>query len=415
MEKMLEEAVLGGMLIHEGQWPPEVMSLEPEYFVDENRREVFQVIEKLLKSSTKFDEVVVTNELKQQGLGAYVCGLAANCPTSTNLDIWAKRLIDAGRKRVMKHKVRDVFANLTADSTADDIADGVRKAMSKVRQSSTSGLVHVKTPLKEAFKRIEMEIANPGTTAFVKTGLTDLDRILRLEKGQLTILAGRPSMGKSALAGNIATYASRDTVGKGVAIFSLEMDAVSLIIRMVSGESKTSINGKIDDTIWPKITHAFQKIHDLNLYIDDRPSRTTSDIRSEVQRLGGVKLVVVDYLQLARIDSRAERHDLRIGETAKDLKILAKDFNCHVVAVSQLNRNVEQRRPPIPCLADLRDSGNIEEHADNAVLLYRPGYYKSAEPQHLAEAIVAKQRNGRTGSVNLHWDGPTQTFRNLAK
>lgn len=259
---------------------------------------------------------------------------------------------------------------------------------------------------------------NPQGGRLCRTGLRDLDDLLRLDGKDLTIVAGRPSMGKTALAANIAAACADDATLGSVAMFSLEMAAEKLGARLMQREAREH-KGDLQAAMRAgRISEIAQKLYGLHLHIDDRPALSIEQIRAQLARLNRVRLVVVDYLQLASTGKRNDkRHDLEVGALTKGLKALAKEFDCHVVCLSQLNRDVEKRPTKKPTMADLRDSGNIEEDADNILLMYREEYYFREKPEAkgIAQILVEKQRDGETGVVHVAWIAERQAFEDLER
>ena len=416
-ETMLEEAVLGGMLLHEGPWPSEVMDLEPEYFQSQHRAEIFQAMQDLVENHKGVDPVSVTARLigwEMEGHAAYLCQLEGDTPTSANLAHWAGLLVEIGRKRHAERAVREAVARVGSSGSADELAIGVQDALRDIRPRTEGGLRPIRDGIQPTLAELELEHEHPELARIAITGLADLDRIASLRAGELTIIAARPSMGKSALAGNIAAHCGKDQCRGAVAMFSLEMDLISLVRRMMAGASGFATDLLPEKACAGDLVEACAALHGLNLFIDDRPTLTVSAIRQALARLGQIRLVILDYLQLATMDQTDDNFAVRVGRVTKGLKAIAKEFNCHVIALSQLNRSVEARRPPVPRLSDLRDSGEIEQDADNVWFLYRGHYYNVLEPAGVAEIHVAKQRNGKTGIVKVAWRAEAQMFSNLA-
>ena len=417
MTEALEQAVIGGVLLSDGKVPPEVLLVEPEFFSSERHATIWEAILELLEERQPVDEITTHCKLKSWGVteSPYLFELTEMTPTAVNLDIWAKRLCEAGRKRIYDMRIAEA---MKGNANTEEMLSRVQDVMAEARKYETSaGLVHIREPLKRFVHELEEEYKNPGSQRIAKTGLPGLDQSTELRAEDFTVIAGRPGMGKSALAGNIAQFCAREICSSAVALFSLEMSAVALIRRMVSAQAQidSSELARSLDSRGDTIMMACDKLHKLNLYVDDRPALSVHDMRAALSKTPDVKLVIVDYLQLARMDAKLERHDLRVGAVTKALKALAKDCKCHVIALSQLNRDVEKRSPPIPHLSDLRDSGNIEEDADNVWLLYRPGYYDQAADKKDAQIIVAKARNGQTGVIEVQWNAARQQFYQVAR
>jgi replicative DNA helicase len=412
---MLEEAVLGGMLLHEGPWPDTVLELEPEHFQSRHHADMFAAMQDLIANHKTVDEVSTTARLvtwDMPGYAAHLCDLAGNCPTSVSLGHWAGLLVEAGRKRHADQAVREAVARVGADGTADEIAASVQDAVRSLKPRGEGGLMHIRTGLRPTLAELEQEHLEPDKARVAMTGLRDIDADAPLRAGDLTIIAGRPGMGKSAMAGTIAAHCAKDITRGGVALFSLEMNMVSLVKRMMAGVSGYPAHALPEKAHAGKLVETCAALHDLNLYIDDRSKLSLAGVNQALVKLGDVRLVIFDYLQLAQMDERVDNYSMRVGLLTKGLKAIAKDYNCHVIGLSQLNREVEKRKVQVPMLSDLRDSGEIEQDADNVWFLYWPHYYDSNKPEDLAQVRIAKQRNGCTGVVKVQWRAETQSFRN---
>jgi len=422
MSEMIEQAVLGGIL----QWgngkrlPVEVLDLEPEYFSDKKHAIIFAAIQELIQQRKPIDEVSVLEQMKtyEAGpLGAFVVDLVANCPCCINLGHWAGLLAEEGRKQEARAELDRALNRTRTVKSHEEVVAIIADSVKRVKNDGrVSGLTHVKYGVKRLMAELEQESKNPESTRIAATGIRAFDMLVEMRASQLTIVAGRPGMGKSALAGNIAAYCAKTHSKGGVALFSLEMDTTSFIRRMMSGFTRIATHhlpAALKSNDAPRVVEGAAELHGLDLFIDDRPGLTVDKMRTALMRIGEVRLVIVDYLQLIKTTGRFDRNDLRVGSITKDLKALSKDFSCHVVCLSQLNRGVEARNPPKPVLSDLRDSGNIEEDADNVWLLYRPGYYNPEAREDEAEIYIAKQRHGRTGLVKVKWEPDKQMFSNL--
>jgi replicative DNA helicase len=315
--------------------------------------------------------------------------------------------------------IADAVGKAEFAETAEEAAAQVRSAMSTMQSiERQEGLEPVSVILESTIKELILEGEGKVAHRILKTGLSDLDVLTQLVPGHLTIIAGRPAMGKSALAGNVAQHCAKDHDLGAVCLFSLEMDKNSLVRRMMANVSKipTSDLPKKAAASSDKVFTAASKLHRLNLMIDSRSNINTDSMRHALERVGDVRLVVLDYLQLAKMDAKLERQDLRVGAVTKGLKAIAKEFDCHVIALSQLNRGVESRESKRPAISDLRDSGNIEQDADNIWMLYRDDYYNDeTQDKGIAEINVAKNRHGSTGVVKVSWRPEIQTFGSLAR
>jgi replicative DNA helicase len=417
-----EQAVIGGTM----EWslakseplPNEVLTLEPEHFGDQRHGIIWMAIAELIGAGDPCDEVAVFGKLYQhghQGYGAYLAQLGYEHALCANLSYHAEKVWELGQQRLLKSRVQDIVDR--SDGSYEDVAGAVADAAQSVqRMCSPGGLAHIREPLRQAVVRMEALSKNPDAMRCCKTGLDDFDAMLALEHKALSIIAGRPSMGKTAFAGGIAREIARDVTGGVVALFSLEMAAVQIIMRLIQREARVGKDGFANPRKQPTIANAVGRLWNACLYVDDRPGLSVSQMEAELKRVAPVRLILVDYLTLIKFDSGLDRHDLRVGEAVKGLKNLAKEFNCHTIALSQLNRKVEERSDKRPTMSDLRDSGAIEEHADNIVFLYRDEYYNpQSESRGHAEAIIAKQRNGKTGTVRLAFMPDFQLFAGLSR
>ena len=413
---IVERAILGGILNVGGALPAEVLELEPEHFTTAKHSTIFSAIRDLVDRHEPIDLVTTTELLKSwksDVSAGYVCGLAINEPFVSNLDHWCRLLVEDGRRRQFVTAAKDALERVRTTDSADDMAAIMNDAMRTVRPRAHAEPTLVRDHVADVRRLLIAEHANPEVARIAVTGLYDLDHKAALSPSQMTIIAGRPGMGKSSLAGNIASHCAKDVDRGVVAVFSLEMSTHDLIRRMMASESRFPSSSLPEVAARGDLDETCDRLYRLNLHINQQAHVGISSVRAFLARLGKIRLVVFDYLQLAEMDRDQERHDLKVGAMTKGLKAVAKEFACHVIVLSQLNRQVEQRTPPKPRLSDLRDSGNIEEDADNVWLLYRPWFYDKSQPEHLAEVSIAKQRHGTTGDVSLRWDGGTQTFRNL--
>lgn len=412
----VEGAVLGGMLL-EPHWPAEVLALEPEYFTDQLDAQIFQAMCELGAAGKHVDEPAVCSKLRLWGVNgqaAYVLDLAENCPTTINLGHWAKMLGDEGRKREQKRRLGDVLRQAQSDPDMD-IAEATRHAIDSVEsEKSFDGLTPLSGIVGAAIKEIQKTMEDPNYGRIAATGLKELDAAVKLLGGEMTIIAGRPGMGKTSLACNIAAYNAKIPANddrrnyRPVAFFSLEMTKTILIKRMLTYVAKIRVNNPRDSD-WPRFANNAGSLKDLNLYLDDRPGLGVEDIRAALFRIPSPKIVIIDYLQKMKL-GKEERQDLRLATITRRLTDIAKEFSCHVILLCQLNRACEQRKPPKPMMSDLRDSGAIEQDANNIIFPYRPAYYGEEVDERLAEMIIAKQREGRTCDVQVAWNGETTSF-----
>ena len=418
--KWHEESVVGGVMVwsedERGPWPTEILALEPEHFDDCKLAKIWWAVAELIGGGHGCDLPAVAAKVEEHGHKGMASLLAElnNHGLACNLGHHAACVWDAGQSRLLKARLKDAVER--SDGGIEDVAAGVADALRGAQRicGASGGLIHVREPLREALARIEMLSKNPDAMRFVKTGLKDLDRVLVLEESALTVVAGRPGMGKTAFAGLVARSASKNITKGSTCVFSLEMSAVAVVTRLIQGESKISKTDLGNPAVMPEMMSGINRLHGSDLYFDDRAGLTPTEMIEALRRQGRVRLVIVDYLQLAKTDASIERQDLRVGAITKALKGIAKTFRCHVLALAQLNRGVESRKPPVPMMSDLRDSGAIEEDADNVVFLYREDYYdKRTDRKGEADIIISKQRNGATDTVRAAWLPQYQIFADL--
>lgn len=399
----LERNVLGAIMQLEGEplseWADVVT---PEMYTRPEHQQIAGAIDEIIGEGGNPDMVAVASKLKSWGLqpSTYVATIATETATAANLDYWARLLVEGSQRRAAQARLREI-----ADEADNKPMAELRSDLTDVAESlAPVAGAGITCRVTDAVKSLIANLETDGRiTHDIATGLKSLDETLVLAPHELTILAGRPSMGKSALAAGIARHAANT---KTVVFFSLEMSATAIATRLLAAETGIPTD---DLKPGPELIVAANRLHDTKLYFDEQGDITAHAIRARLRKKPDVGLVVVDYLQLLKL-GREERHDLRIGAATKQLKIVAREFGCHVLALSQLNRSVENRAPPTPRLSDLRDSGSIEEHADNVLLLYRPSYYdKTADPEE-AKLRIAKHRNGPTPTVTLRWKQRTQRF-----
>jgi len=430
-----ESSVLGGLLLSNDAWDRVGDLLIDSDFYRYEHRLVYAACGKLINESKAGDVVTVYEELQRQGKGdevgglAYLNSLAQYVPSASNI----RRYAEIVRERSILRKL------VTA---SDDIATSAfnpqGKAVDKILDEAEQKIFHIGeegSRMKQGFQSMEslvvelldrvQEMAdNPNDVTGVPTGFYDLDRMTAgLQKGDLVVLAARPSMGKTAFAINIAEHVALNAE-LPVAVFSMEMGAAQLAVRIVGSIGRIDQShlrtGRLTDEEWPRLTEAIERLRNVSLHIDETPGLTPSELRANARRLarqyGQLGLIVVDYLQLMSGSSSGdENRATELGEISRGLKALAKELQCPVIALSQLNRSVEQRTDKRPMMSDLRESGAIEQDADIIMFIYRDDYYnKDSREPGVAEIIIGKQRNGPTGTVKLAFLKPLTRFESLA-
>ncbi len=426
----LEEVVLGAMMLEKDAVANVIEILKPEVFYKEAHQHIFKAIYILFNRSEPVDILTVTNELKSMGkldiAGGpyYIAQLTSKVASSANIEFHSRILL---QKFIQRELIR-ISGEISTDAYEDttDVFELLDKAERNLFNVSETNLRRkysdMQSILKEAINEIEMakeaSKKNDYSTIGVASGFTNLDRITAgWQKSDLIIIAGRPSMGKTAFVLSMARNAVIDHKFP-VAIFSLEMSAIQLVLRLISMETELPSDrlrrGNLEDYEWQQLNTRIKKLEEARIFIDDTPALSVFELRAKARRLvaqHGIQLIIIDYLQLmsASVDTKGMREQ-EISSISRALKGLAKELNIPVVALSQLSREVEKRPgSKKPILSDLRESGAIEQDADLVLFIYRPEYYKIEEfddntpTQGLAEIIVAKHRNGQTGDVKLRF------------
>lgn len=427
-----EQAVIGSMLTDKEAVSAAIEVLKPEDFYREDNRTIFEAILNLYSRSEPIDIITLKSELSSMGkfeaVGGleYIAELPDKVPTTANVEQYIKIVEE---KSVLRNliKTANEIITLGYDQTqeVDSIIDGAEKKIFEVMQKKNQkGYTPIKDILVETFTELEQLYNQKQRITGIPTGFSDLDfRTSGLHNSDLILVAARPAMGKSAFALNIATNAAvRAKVP--VAIFSLEMSKEQMTSRILCSEAMVDSNkvrtGKIDDEEWGKLAAASGELSEANIYIDDTPGISIMEIRAKCRKMKiekNIGLVVIDYLQLVQgSGKRGSSREQEIAEISRSLKILAKEINVPVIALSQLSRAPEQRPDHRPMLSDLRESGSIEQDADIVMFLYRDDYYnEDSEKKNIAEVILAKHRAGSTGTVELLWLGNYTKFANIDK
>jgi replicative DNA helicase len=433
-----EQSVLGGLLLENEALDKIADILSGNDFYRHDHRLIFQHIGKLIEHNKPADIVTVAESLEStaelSGIGglAYLGALAQNTPTAANI----RRYAEIVRERAVMRKLVEVGSGIAESAFSPQGRDAQQlldEAESKIFQiaeggkRSSEGFVDIKVLLPQVADRIDQlfQRDNPTDVTGIPTGFTDLDSMTSgFQPGDLVIVAGRPSMGKTAFSLNVAENVALDT-GLPVAIFSMEMAATQLAMRMIGSVGRLDQHkmrtGRLEDEDWVRLTTALGKLNDAPIFIDEGAALTSFDVRARARRLhrqcGKLGLIVVDYLQLmsAPASRQSENRATEISEISRSLKALAKELDVPVVALSQLNRSVEQRPDKRPQMSDLRESGAIEQDADLILFIYRDEVYNAESPDKgTAEIIIAKQRNGPIGRLKLTFLGEHTRFENFA-
>jgi replicative DNA helicase len=446
-----ESAVLSAMLLAPDCIDEVREVCDENAFYSDSNRQIFRAVLVLHKEGEPVDLVRVVSRLKadgrleQVGGSAYIVKITQATPAIANVTTHAKTIQDLGRIRRSISELNKfsalAYGNLDDPKNGYDDRERVQRFFGDVLETLTDIAYERQTnnlrPLSDVMLEVQALVTaatqTPGSVTGVPTCFAKLDRMLTgLHEGDVTIVASRPGMGKTAFAISMARKIA--SKGYAVPIFSLEMPAIQLAMRLLSQESGVDLNelrsGRFDQKHWPKITQAMSTLSSLPLYIDDTPGITILDVRGRTRLLqrmilankcpgctqGKLGVVIIDYLQLLASINRRKNREEEVSQTSQQTKRIAKELGVPLMALSQLNREPEKRKDHRPELSDLRESGSLEQDADNVIFIFRPGYYQPDEPDlsRLAEIIVAKQRNGPTGTVKTAFVPETARFENLS-
>ena len=430
-----EQSVLGGLLLDNAAFDRVSDVLAEDDFYRYDHRLIWQHISRLISLSRPADVVTVNESLSNSGKSeeigglAYLNALAHNTPSAANI----RRYAEIVRERSMLRKLVTIADEVSAAAfnpqgkEARQLLDEAESKIFQIAQEGargTKGFQEIQPLLAQVVERIDELYHREGDSDVtgVPTGFSDLDRMTSgLQPGDLVIVAGRPSMGKTSFSMNIGEYVAIEQ-GLPVAVFSMEMGAVQLAQRIIGSvgllDQHRMRTGKLTAEDWPRLTHAVQKVQEAQLYIDETPALSPNEVRARARRLarqcGQLGLIIIDYLQLMSGNGNSsENRATEISEISRSLKGLAKELNCPVIALSQLNRSLEQRPNKRPVMSDLRESGAIEQDADVILFIYRDEVYNPDSPDKgTAEIIIGKQRNGPIGAVRLTFLGQYTKFEN---
>ncbi len=430
-----ESSVLGGLLLDNQAWDRVNDLLVDNDFYRHEHKLIFTAIGNLINGSKPADVITVFEYLQNQGHSdntgglSYLNSLAQYVPSASNIRRYAEIVRERGILRKLVTASDDIATNAfnPQGRPVDKILDEAEQKIFNIGEEGSrhkQGFQSMDTLVIELMDRVQEMADNPNDITGVPTGFYDLDRMTSgLQAGDLVVLAARPSMGKTAFAVNIAEHVALNE-GLPVAIFSMEMGASQLAVRVVGSIGRIDQGhlrtGKLSDEEWPRLADAIDRLRTVSLHIDETPGLTPSELRANARRLarqcGKLGLIVVDYLQLmSGSTTGGDNRATELGEISRGLKMLAKELQCPVIALSQLNRSVEQRTDKRPMMSDLRESGAIEQDADIIMFIYRDDYYnKESKDPGIAEIIIGKQRNGPTGTVRLTFLKPLTRFESLA-
>ena len=429
-----EQSVLGGLLLSADAWDAVSEAVVDSDFYRPDHRLIFRQIAKLAEASEPVDVITVADKLEARGeLDAagglpYLAELAQNTPSASNIRAYAQVVRERASLRQLIEAAQEIAESgfNPEGRTSDELVDEAERRIMQISEQGpkAGGPQGVNPLLQAALGRIEELFNSGGDITGLSTGFKDLDGMTSgLQPSDLVIVAGRPSMGKTSFAMNLVEHAILHQE-RPILVFSMEMPADSLIIRMLSSVGRidqTRIrNGKLEQEDWPKLSTAVSKLKDVPLYIDDTAALTPTEVRSRSRRVarehGQLGMIMVDYLQLMQVAGSSEGRTAEISEISRSLKAIAKEFQCPMVALSQLNRSLEQRPNKRPVNSDLRESGAIEQDADVIMFIYRDEVYNEESPDKgVAEIIIGKQRNGPIGICRLAFIGQYTRFENLAR
>ena len=430
-----EQAVLGGVMLDSSAWDQVADKLRETDFYRPDHRLIFRTMEALAIQDKPLDVLVVSEKLEAQqeieeaGGIAYLGQLAKNTPTAANVRAYAEIV----KERAVLRQLIEVGGEISASAfqtkgrVASELLDEAERKVFAIAErgghNSSEGPKGISEVLVQTVDRIETLFESDSAITGISSGFSDFDKLTSgLQPSDLVIVAGRPSMGKTTFAMNMAEYVGMKT-DKPTLIFSMEMPAEQLAMRMLSSLGRIELSklrsGQLQDGDWPRLSSAISMMSEKKLFIDDGGALSPVEVRSRARRLarehGDIGLIVIDYLQLMRVPGSSEHRAAEISEISRSLKSLARELNVPVIALSQLNRSLEQRPDRRPMMSDLRESGAIEQDADLIVFIYRDEVYNKETPDKgTAEIIIGKQRNGPIGTVRLTFLGQYTRFENYA-
>ena len=422
-----EIAVLGGLILDNESWEKIADILQVNDFYNEQHRKIYSCIVGLVGDNTPFDVVTINEKVNtsdDKSFSTYLSEIINQTPSAANIKAYAnivreqsilRQLISVSNNLIEKSRDGGIDSKSLLDEAERTIFN-----ISEESQKTNSGFQDINKLVQESLKEIEKRAENGDAVTGVATGFTDFDnKTTGLQGGDLIIVAGRPSMGKTSFAMNLAEYASlkNDAV---TAIFSMEMSGTQLSTRLISSMGRINQQkirtGKLTDDDWPRLTNAIALLSKANIFIDDTPALTPTDIRARARRLKrekGLDLIVIDYMQLMQLSNNSENRATELSEISRSLKALARELDVPVVALSQLNRSLENRTDKRPIMSDLRESGAIEQDADLIAFIYRDEVYNEDSPDKgKAEILVRKQRNGPIFTTTLTFLGECTRFEN---
>lgn len=435
-----EQSVIGAVLIDPNVMDTVTGIVTADDFLMEENRELFLAMQNMYRESRNIDLVMLIDEVSSEAerragdrkdysavmrdkakLREYIKVIAQTVPTAANVKDYATIVRDKSRLRSLIAACEEVVASAYAEEdTADALVElAEAKIYSIAEGRENKNFTHIRDAIVSTYDRLKLLRTSPEEVLGMPTGFKGLDRTLvGLGKGDLVLVGARPGMGKTSFAMNLATASAKST-GKAVCVFSLEMSAEQLASRILSSEalinSYSLRKGELSEDDWKSLAYAASELSECNILIDDTTGVTVAGIRSKLRRVKNLGMVVIDYLQLMQSERRIDNKVQEVAEISRSLKLLAKEFGVPVITCAQLSRGPESRQDKRPMLSDLRDSGAIEQDADIVLFLYRDEYYKEPKDgKAVAEVIVAKNRHGSVGKVEMGWIGEYTKFSDLA-
>jgi len=421
-----EQSVLGSILIDPACLDTLTSIISSSDFYLEEHQSIYTAMQGMYLKSKNIDVVTLIDELVKEGIydaaggKEYIRLIAETVPTAANVKDYAEIVRSKSTLRALIGACEEVTED--AYTEEEEVERLVEMAESKIyaiaEQKDNKNFVHIKDALLQVYNHLQQLVTNREETQGMKTGFSGLDRVLvGMAKSDLVLVGARPGMGKTSFAMNVAVSAARRS-GKAVCVFSLEMSAEQLVTRLLSSEALVDSyhlrSGELTDEDWQKLAHASSILSDCQILIDDTTGMTVTGMMAKLRRVKNLGLVVIDYLGLMQSEHRNDNRVQEVSEISRNLKLMAKEFEIPVICCAQLSRGPESRTDKRPMLSDLRDSGAIEQDADIVMFLYREEYYKDKEnPQNTAEVIVAKNRHGSTGKVEMGWLGQYTKFTTI--
>lgn len=426
-----EQTVLGALLLDPEAITRAMDYIKPDSFYVTKHRDLFSIMIRQFSLGVKTDIITVIDESVRENIfessssaKEYLAALMESVPTTKNIESYCKIVEEKYYTRSLITSAKEIIEAASAgQENAQQLLDFAEQKIYDIRQGKTvDGLTKIDEVVLEAYDDLGRK-SGPDKEKYIgaKSGFSDLDHVITgLNKSDLIIVAARPAMGKSVFALNLASNFARHNRDSEAVIFSLEMSKEQNVTRMLSSESFVELDylmkGNISGDQWTKLAQGAESLSGMNIYLDDTAGITVPQMKAKLRRMKNLGLVVIDYLQLMNSNRRIENRVNEISEITRQLKLMAKELNVPVITLSQLSRAVESRTDKRPMLSDLRESGSIEQDADIVMFLYRDAYYNKDTPDPtLAECIVAKNRHGETGTVNLRFSGQYQLFTGISR